>query len=641
MTSTLPIKTLAVEPLSADGEQRWRRMFENAPVGIALCDAGGRFLEANVALLALLGLDAESLTRRTILDVVPPMLLPEGRRLDDEIAASPSGVYKIERRFRAPDGEVRWLRVTANLARTRPGEPRRIVAFFEDVSARMAAQERLASQAALLDMVPDAIFVVDMEDRVRYWSKGAERLYGWTAAEMLGQPLATRLNRERPAALDEAETATLTRYAWSGQLRRLTQSGKDLFVESRWNLMRDEGGSPVGILVIDTDVTERSNIEAQLFRTQRLESIGLLAGGVAHDINNILTPILMATGLLRRTLEDATSLRLLQTIENKVQLGAGLVKQILHFSRGVTGERTPLQVRHLVLELEKFARDTFPRSITIRSDAPKDVWTVHGDATQLYQVLMNLCVNARDAMPDGGMLMLQAENLQVDELFARMHPDAQPGPYIVLTVTDSGTGIPADVQKRIFEPFFTTKAVGEGTGLGLSTTLGIVKSHGGFITLTSSPGAGAQFKVYLPAADAGPVDTAAKPRAHIPEARGRCVLVVDDERDIREVAEAALGAWGYRVLTAADGAEAVAVYAANKGQVDVVLLDLAMPYLDGAATLRALRKLDPGVKVVVSSGLQDRSATVAEVPFLAKPFTADALLEQIGLTAEGETPTQA
>jgi two-component system cell cycle sensor histidine kinase/response regulator CckA len=601
---------------------------------MAWCDARGRFLETSRALHALLGLDAHALEARSLMDVLRPSFVKPGTSLEDELARSPGGVFSIERRHRRPDGELRWVRLSASMARW-SGEERRILALFEDVTDKARAQEKLAEQASLIDEVPGAIMAKNMEDRVTFWSAGAERLYGWAAAEVMGRSAGELFFRDRPDALAKAEREALSRGAWCGQLEQVAKNGAKLVVESRWSVMRDAGGTPTGILVIDTDVTEKTAIEAQLIRTQRLESIGLLAGGIAHDINNILTPILMAAGLLRRKPDEETVRRLLQTIENKVQLGAGLVRQILHFARGINGERTPLQPRHLVLELEKFARDTFPRNIVIRSDVPKELWPVCGDTTQLYQVLMNLCVNARDAMEHGGQLDLGAQNVVVDELFARTHPEARAGSFVVLTVTDTGTGIPPHVLERMFEPFFTTKDVGKGTGLGLSTTLGIVKSHGGWIMVTSEPGRGTAFRVYLPASEGAPVASAAAERGALPMGHGECVLIVDDEPEIRDVARTVLETHGYRVITAGDGTEAIAIYAANRGQVDLVLVDMAMPYMDGAATIRALRKLDPAVRLIATSGLHDEDGG-PDTPFVPKPFSAETLLTSVADVIAGK-----
>jgi CheY-like chemotaxis protein len=362
-----------------------------------------------------------------------------------------------------------------------------------------------------------------------------------------------------------------------------------------------------------------------------MESIGTLAGGIAHDLNNVLAPMLLALQIFKKKITDPALVKLLNAIEISTIRGSDIVKQVLTFARGFEGEKADIRLRRLVSDLEQVIRDTFPRMIHIRSSVPDELWTVNGDYTQLYQVLMNLCVNARDAMPHGGNLMIEAENVYIDEQYAIMHVEAKVGPYVVMTVTDSGMGMPPGVVDKIFEPFFTTKDVGKGTGLGLSTVIGIVKSHGGFVNVYSEIGKGSRFKIYLPALETTEVQQAIKDLSLIPNGKGELVLVVDDEPAIREVNKIMLEEHGYRVMTANDGTEALALGAQYKGKIDVVITDMMMPFMDGPATIRALRKLDPNLKFLVISGLvgdQQLSEDFSKdnVPFLQKPFSTDRLL---------------
>lgn len=319
-----------------------------------------------------------------------------------------------------------------------------------------------------------------------------------------------------------------------------------------------------------------------------------------------------------------------------------MIKQVLTFARGVEGERCAIQLSHLIAELEKIMRDTFPRSIQIGTHLPNDLWTIIGDSTQLYQVLLNLCVNARDAMPDGGRLQIQAGNLLLDEHDLRRQPDAKPGPYVVLSVLDTGTGIPPHVIDRIFDPFFTTKGVGQGTGLGLSTAMGFVKSHGGFMNVYSEVGRGTEFKVYLPAQETAATRQAEEERPELHKGNGELVLVVDDEAPILETTKATLEAYGYRVLTAKDGTEALASCAQHHNAISVVVTDMMMPFMDGPATIRALHKLDPAVKVIAVSGLMENKnradlADTGSTLFLQKPYTTEQLLHALheALTGDG------
>ncbi len=381
------------------------------------------------------------------------------------------------------------------------------------------------------------------------------------------------------------------------------------------------------------DLTERKKLEQQFLRAQRMESIGTLAGGIAHDLNNVLAPIIMSVEMLKdlaRTEEDS---ELLEGLRRSALRAAELVKQVLSFARGVEGRRIAVNPAHVLRELLQVMRDTFPKLIHLRFAPARDLWMVTGDPTQLHQVFLNLCVNARDAMPGGGDLEITAENVVLDETYSGMNLDCRPGPYVMVKVTDTGTGIPQEIRDRIFEPFFTTKETGKGTGLGLSTSLAIVKSHGGFIHLYSEVGAGTKFKVYLPADTAGSIrENAAVEQPLLPRGGGELVLVVDDEEIIRTVVQGTLERFGYRVLLAGNGAEAVAIYALRRAEIALVLTDMAMPVMDGPATIIALKLMNPQVRIVGSSGLAASGEVARAVgagveDFLAKPYTAGAMLK--------------
>ncbi|MFN6514599.1 MAG: response regulator [Nostoc sp. CreGUA01] len=507
-----------------------------------------------------------------------------------------------------------------------------------DITERQAAlrehklaQEKIKEQAALLDVTTDAICVRDLNNQILFWNKGAETLYGWRATEAKGKSVSELLFDEPSPEIEVALLEVISKGKWQGELTKMTKTGKEVLVASRWSLVSDEDGKPKSILSVDTDITEKKHLEAQLFRAQRLESIGTLASGIAHDLNNILTPILAGAQLLPLKFPDADerTRHLLEILEINAKRGADLVKQVLSFARGVEGKRITLQLRHLIVELAKILKETFPKSIEVSIDIPQDLWLVSGDSTQLHQVLMNLCVNARDAMPNGGSLRVFGENLLIDENYARMNLEAKVGPYTVITVSDNGVGIPGEILDRIFEPFFTTKDVGQGTGLGLSTVLGIVKSHGGFVNVYSEPGSGTSFRVYLPAVEGMEILT---PEDGILQTgHGELILVVDDEVAIQEITKSSLEAHNYKTLIANDGIEAIAVYAKNMDKISAVLIDIMLPSLDGLTAIRTLKKINPQVKVVASSGLMsDRKlSAVTETgvnTFLSKPYTVKELL---------------
>jgi two-component system, cell cycle sensor histidine kinase and response regulator CckA len=388
---------------------------------------------------------------------------------------------------------------------------------------------------------------------------------------------------------------------------------------------------PHAVITSFTDITEKKQLEAQFLRTQRLESLGTLAGGIAHDLNNILTPILGVVQLLPIKLPhlDERTQNLINLLETSAQRGADLVKQILSFTRGIEGKPNLFQVRHLIAEIRQIIQQTFPKSIELSIDLPADLWTIAADATQLHQVFMNLCINARDAMPEGGVLSISAENFYVDENYVRMNLEAHVGPYIVLSVADTGTGIAPEILDRIFDPFFTTKAIGKGTGLGLSTVIGILKNHRGFLKVESEVGKGTCFRIYLPAVES--LETQPEEAIAPLDGQGEVILVVDDESSIREIIQVSLEQSNYRVVTASDGIEAITVYAKQKNEIRAILLDMMMPSLDSVTTILALQQLNPDVIIIAVSGLATNDAvakaTSASVKhFLAKPFTAQELL---------------
>ena len=538
-------------------------------------------------------------------------------------------VWNGEIKNRAKDGSIYWVDTTIVPFLNDRDKPYQYVAIRNDITERKRAEEQLREQATLLDNAQDAILVRDLEDRFLFWNKSSERIYGWTAAEVIGRDLKDIIYRNSLAQFNDAKRAVLRRGEWEGELRQVTRDGKEIIVESRWTLVRDDRGEPKSVLVINTDVTDKRKIEAQFLRAQRMESIGTLASGIAHDFNNLLSPIMMSIQLLQARITDEDGQRLLAMLQASAERGAGLVKQVLSFARGIEGERITLQPRHLIKEIVKILKDTLPKSIEVEFEASEDLSLVAGDATQLHQVLMNFFVNARDAMPGGGKLTIKADNVTVDDNYARMNLEAKPGRFVLITIADSGMGISPNIINRIFEPFFTTKELGKGTGLGLSTALGIVKSHGGFINVYSEPGRGTQFKIYLPAAES-PFAVSADASASLPLGRGELILVVDDEIAIREITKGTLEAYGYRALTAADGTEAVALYAQHKDEIKVVLTDLMMPYMDGPVTIRALHKLNPNVRIIASSGLAENSRAIEGAKlFLPKPYTAERLLNAL------------
>ena len=523
------------------------------------------------------------------------------------------------------------------------GAPKSILVINTDITQRKLAEEKIKEQAALLDKAQDAIFVSDLEERIVYWNEGATRLYGWTPNEAINNPINHPINNlffESEYDSAEVRSALFEKGEWFGELRQITKAGKNIIVQSRQTLIRDKNENPASILYINSDITEKKEIENQFLRTQRMENLGALAGGMAHDLNNILAPIMMAVEMIQTDSQADTDKHLLETIASSALRGSELVKQILSFARGVGGEKTAVHLRHIVSDAVKLMGTSFSRKITVRAEVPQDLPRIHGDATQLHQVLLNLCVNARDAMmPDGGTLTVKAEAIQLSKKCTPLLATPASGLFVALHVSDTGSGMPPEVQAKIFEPFFTTKEAGKGTGLGLSTVMNIVKSHGGFVEVSSQPGQGAAFHLYFPVFQETALPREKSIAAKPLQGNGEQILVVDDEIAIIEITCTTLNAYNYRALTASNAMEAIEIFSRLHAEIDLVITDIMMPGMDGLGLVNALREIKPGVKVIAVSGylnqgkLDELRADNVDV-FLRKPFSTEKLLASLRSTLE-------
>jgi hypothetical protein len=429
---------------------------------------------------------------------------------------------------------------------------------------------------------------------------------------------------------------------WKGELQEKTRSGKEVYVFSNWTLIRDAAGSPKSILLISTDITEQKSLEAQYRRAQRMETLGTLASGIAHDLNNVLTPITLALEILQTKYGgDEKTMRLLSTLESTINRGTGVVKQILAFARGSEAKREHLDPATIIQDMKRIMEETFPKSITASANVEQGTGLILADKTRIHQMLMNLCVNACDAMPKGGSLSISVRSMKIDENYSKMSAPANPGDYVLIQVSDTGIGIKKEDMEKLFEPFFTTKESGKGTGLGLSIVKGIVEGYGGFIEVESELSKGTTFRVYLPAEklQESPIriELEVKPRL----GHGELLIIADDEAAIREITKSTLEVYGYNVLDAADGSEAVALFAQHSNEVVLLLTDMVMPVMDGAATIRALRKLKPDLKIIASTGYTDdvrHDDLLKEVnAVLKKPYTAGTLMKSITQVLEDES----
>jgi two-component system, cell cycle sensor histidine kinase and response regulator CckA len=495
---------------------------------------------------------------------------------------------------------------------------------------RHEAEELIREQAELLDKTRDGIVVTDLAYRILYWNHGAELIFGWTPDEAEGRNALELFGRGLEASIATMERFLAANEEWRGEIPVIAKSGRSVLIELRITVIRDAAGQPKSCLSIIDDITERRKLEEQFLRAQRLESLGMLATGIAHDLNNALAPMLMAGEILRQRMSAPEERRLLELLGRSGQRAAGVVKQIVAFASGGTQEKVLIQTKHLLRDILQLMEETFPRSLQLEHKIPRDLWTVEGNPSQLHQMLLNLCINARDAMPEGGTLRLEAANRVLAEAEADLIPDAAPGRFVVVEVTDTGPGIPPFVLGHIWQPFFTAKEEIRGSGLGLSTVRGIAVNHAGFVNVESELGHGAKFQVFLPASGVSDAVPDAPGSAAVVPGNGELVLVVDDEEGIRESIGMILRQDGYRPLVTADGIQALSQYAGRIREISLVITDLEMPGLGGVAFSQAIHLLNPAAKILFISGAAQPGITAIEgmaksVGFLAKPFPAQVL----------------
>jgi PAS domain S-box-containing protein len=556
-------------------------------------------------------------------DVFPALI---GTDLESQYRRAMTEAVTVNFEFRYPGRDTWWhnrcFPTTDGLA-----------VFATEITDRKLAERQLREQAELLSQAREAVMLIGLDDRISYWNQGAELTYGWTRAEVLGKTATELFGPATAVELERMRRITATKGECEGEVKLQDKTGRALIIAARVTLIRSEAGEPVGCLAIGTDITEKKKLAEQYLRAQRLESLGMLAAGIAHDLNNILAPITMLPPMLRRETSTAAELRMLATLEQCAQRGAGLVRQILSFVHGVAGDARLVQVKHILRDIVAIITETFPKAITLEADVPNDLWPIMANPTQIHQVLLNLCVNARDAMPLGGRLRLRAQNYALDAQAAQEIENTKPGAYLLLEIQDSGTGIAPEILAHIWEPFFTTKGPEKGTGLGLATVRGIVGTHDGAITLQTEVGRGTTFRIYLPAAESA---TAVGPAATLRtrhEGGGKMILLVDDEESIRQSIGAILKTEGYRVITAVDGATGAEAFKLHAPEIALVITDLDMPRADGEWLANTIHAFKPNVPVIAMSGLSSRSSranprTFAS-GFLLKPFTPDQLNEAI------------
>jgi PAS domain S-box-containing protein len=618
----------------AEGVAFRQRVFESLPVPIVVMDAvTSQYMDCNPAAVKMYGFSTrEETLGKTPIDVSAPVQA-DGTPTPEKVR------FYINQALAKGEVVFEWRHVRRNgkpwdaqvhLMSFRAGQRDMLQFTLQDISERKAAVRQIHEQAALIDASQDAILVWDVAKGIQFMNRAAEKMTGRHLAEVGLQALAAALRTKSASDLQTATKEVLSCGQWSGELSLVDRQGQAMEVASRWTLLANPQGNSQSILITVNDITEKKRLESQYLRAQRLESVGTLASGIAHDLNNILSPIMMGVDMLEMTAADADAKETLAMMRDSARRGVDTVKQLLTFARGKETQRGPVQPRHLLKEVVRLLQQTFPKNIQIYSDYNGSSATVLADPSQLHQVMMNLCVNARDAMPEGGTLFLSLKARTLDEAEARVHPKARARAYVVIEVCDSGTGIPAEILDRIFDPFFTTKPQGKGTGLGLATVLGIVESYEGFVLVDTKPGQGTSFKIHLPASgfsEPGPVQDAVV----LPQGQGETILIVDDEPGIVRMAEAVLKRNGYQTLATTRASEAVQLFEKHNDVISAVLTDIMMPFGDGRQLITILYSQDPKLPIIAMSGIDTAEfrhevKRRGAVAFISKPFSAEELL---------------
>jgi PAS domain S-box-containing protein len=633
-----------VEEEKADALQFMKTVLSHSPSGIIVYRADGPAVMGNESAARIVGTDVPGILRQNFRDLASwrnSGLLADA----DQALATGQPVVRIQPTC-SSFGRSLWLEthmVPFNFA----GDKHLVLVVADQTeSHELLAKLQVVQQA--IQASPSGWVVTDAEGRIQSVNPGFTRMTGYTAADAIGQtPRILKSDRQTPEFYDAMWRKISAGEFWSGRVINRRKNGTLYHEHNTITPVRDDEGRITHYVSVKHDITEQDQMESRLARTQRLESIGLMAAGVVHDLNNMLSPIMLALGLLRMRHEDAETRTQLKMMESAAQRGAGVLRQVLTFARGVEGEMALLTPKHLLEEIAQLATETFPREIRVAMALRAGTYSVNADLTQIHQVLLNLAVNARDAMPGGGVLTLHAGNVLVDaDRAGRQVTAVKPGTYVCLGVRDTGTGIPPEVLEHIFEPFYTTKPRDKGTGLGLSTVFGIVRSHGGFIEVDTEPGRGTDIQVMLPAAGSPVADSVTVAKAVPLEGRGRRILFVDDELAVRTIAAQVLTKRGFDVVVAADGEDGLAKFRDSSAPFAVVILDLMMPRMDGYRLADEIRRIAPTVPIIASTGMSGNTPTEESetllraqnvTTILRKPFPEEHLLEMLQRELDRET----
>ena len=627
------------EELLRISEERNRIILQTAMDGFWLIDIKGRMLEVNTTYSQMSGYSIEELLTMEVNDLKLREAADETLLQLTKIVEK--GQDRFESKHRRKDGSTFDVEISMKY---RPNDGGQFVVFLRDITERKRSEAQVRQLSLAVQQASTSVLITDVDGVIEYVNEASVRSSGFSAEELIGQKPSILKSDTAPRELFEDLWGTITAgKEWSGEFHNRRKDGTYYWESVVIAPVKNDAGTIINYIAVKDDISERKEMQTQLFRSQRMESIGTLAGGIAHDLNNILGPILLSVQILKRKVKDESLQSFITTIETSTVRGKDIIRQVLGFARGADSKPVVMQIRHIINEVKNIIEQTFPRNIEIQCYTPKELWTITADPTQIHQVLMNLCVNARDAMPHGGRLIVNSKNVELGAGELAHHPDAVVGKYLAIEVRDTGTGIPDYIQQKIFDPFFTTKDPGMGTGLGLSTVFSIVKHHHGFIHLDSVIGEGTSFLVYIPVSTAHKESEKSVTAETITIGNNELIMLVDDEHSIAVMCEETLRFYNYSVLMATNGADALAKFVERGMNAKVVLIDMMMPLMDGKTASTTIRKINPHIKIIGMSGLMRESDHEQEKDnklfdyFLQKPFTGEALMEAVQTVLKPDT----
>ncbi|MFH0823554.1 MAG: PAS domain S-box protein [Pseudomonadota bacterium] len=586
-----------------ESERKYRAVFNIASVGIDMVGRDGRFLEVNSTLCRFLGYSPEELRLLTILDVTYPEDAGKSLEMHTAMVQGEMEGYRLEKRYLRKDGAVLWADTAVSAIRDAEGRHATTVGVIRDITQHKKSEEVRMRLAAAVEQAAETVQITDRNGIITYVNPAFEKTTGYSRQDVVGKkPSILKSGRHGEDFYKRMWETIAGGEIWTGHLINKTKDGTLFEEDASISPVRDDSGEIVNYVAVKRDVTREVSLQRQLFQAQKMEAIGTLAGGVAHDFNNILQVALGYSELILSDDEFPDHFRDdVRKIHESARRGAELVERLLTFGRKAEFKPRPLNLNHRIIELRKMLERTLPKMIDIQLRLSDNPAAINADPIQIDQILMNLAVNARDAMPDGGILVFETSNFTPDEEYTGSHMEIEPGPHVMLTVTDTGSGMDKDTLEHIFEPFYTTKAVGRGPGLGLAMVHGIVMQHRGHIGCYSEPGEGTAFRICFPALvseEKGEETIAVK----MPRGGSETILLVDDDEVVRSLGSRVLTKAGYTVLTASSGKQALEVYKRLGEGIALVLLDLIMPEMGGRECLKDLLGMNPSVRVVIASG---------------------------------------